>query len=100
MQRYVKFLNAKNYTQEQLQQVEAWWVERVRAFFAGKPMVFRIDAAKSMRAAIRDLLAQAEKRQASASGATIVGTVLQHLVGAKLSLILPETLSMQGASFR
>ncbi|MGI6356644.1 MAG: DUF4928 family protein [Lentisphaerae bacterium] len=98
MQRYVKFLNAKNYTQEQLQQVEAWWVDRVRAFFAGKPMVFRIDAAQSMRTAIRDLLAQAEKRQVAASGATIVGTVLQHLVGAKLSLILPETLAMHGAS--
>lgn len=61
-------------------------------------MILRFDAAKSMRTAIRDLLAQAEKRQAAVRGATIMGTVLQHLVGAKLSLILPELPAMHGAS--
>ena len=37
-----------------------------------------------------DLLAQAVKRQKDNPGTTYAGTVLQHLVGAKLDLILPE----------
>lgn len=98
MQRYVEFLNAAKFNQTDLQKIEAWWIDRVRSFFAGKPMILRFDAAKSMRAAIQDLIEQAEKRQASMPGATIVGTVLQHLVGAKLSLILPNPPEMHGAS--
>lgn len=98
MQRYVQFLNKLNPSQEELKEIEEWWVDRVRAFFAGKPMVFHFDAAKSMRSSIRDLIVQAEKRQSEISGATVVGTVLQHLVGAKLSLILPERPVMHGAS--
>ncbi len=98
MQRYVEFLNNTGFSKEELKSVEEWWVDRIRAFFAGKPMILCFDAAKSMRAAIRDLIAQAEKRQAASRGATIVGTVLQHLVGAKLSLILPELPVMHGVS--
>ena len=98
MQRYVQFLNELNPSQSELKEIERWWVDRVRAFFAGKPLVFHFDAAKSMRSAIRDLIAQAERRQSEISGATVVGTVLQHLVGAKLSLILPERPVMHGAS--
>ena len=98
MRRYVEFLNTANFSQEDLVRVENWWIERVRAFFAGKPMILHFDAAKSMRTAIRDLIGQAEKRQMEMHGATIVGTVLQHLVGAKLSLILPTPPVMHGAS--
>jgi len=98
MQRYVEFLNATNFNRADLEKVETWWVERVLSFFAGKPMILRFDLAKSMRAAIRDLMGQAEKRQSATPGSTIVGTVLQHLVGAKLSLILPNPPVMHGAS--
>lgn len=98
MQRYVAFLNELNSSQAELKEIEKWWVDRVRDFFAGKPMVFHFDTAKSMRTAIRDLISQAVKRQSETNGATIVGTVLQHLVGAKLSLIMPERPAMHGAS--
>ena len=98
MRRYVAFLNAANFSKTDLTEVEIWWIGRVRSFFAGKPMILRFDVAKSMRAALRDLIGQAEKRQSAMPGATIVGTVLQHLVGAKLSLILPTPPVMFGAS--
>ena len=51
-----------------------------------------------MRAVIRDLLLQAEKRQAQANGSTFVGTMLQHLIGAKLNLILDSPLQNHGAN--
>lgn len=98
MERYVAFLNELQLSPKELQHVECWWIDRVKDFFAGKPMILRFDVAKSMRTAIRDLLSQAEKRQAAATGATIVGTVLQHLVGAKLSLLLQNLGQMHGAS--
>ena len=62
------------------------------------PFVLRFDASKSLRAVIRDLLLQAEKRQAQANGTTFVGTMLQHLIGAKLNLILDSPLQNHGAN--
>lgn len=96
--RYVEFLNQQRYSQSQLKNVESWWIDRVKEFFAAKPLVLKMDAAKSMRASVRELLLSAEKRQSNNKGSTIVGTILQHLVGAKLSLILPATPENHGAA--
>ena len=96
--RYVEFLNNGNYSIEDLQAIEEWWVKKIRQFFAAKPLLMKLDQSKSMRALIRDLLSAAEKRQAQVRGSTIVGTVLQHLVGAKLSLLMPVAPQMHGAS--
>ena len=99
MQKYVVFLNELHAESPiNLEHVEVWWIERVREFFAGKPFVLRLDASKSLRAVIHDLLSQAEKRQAQTKGATFVGTMLQHLVGAKLTLLLDAPLQHHGAS--
>ena len=67
-----------------LDALEAYWVERVRLYFASTPISFRLDPALGLRAIIRSLMIQAETRQREAGGAMIVGTVMQHLVGAKL----------------
>ena len=80
--RYVDFLNGQNYSATQLQAVESWWVDRVKEFFSAKPLVLKFDTSKSMRAVVRELLSAAETRQAQSMGSTIVGTVLQHLLGA------------------
>lgn len=100
VEKYVALLNAKMFTPVQLEQIESWWVDRVREYFAGKPLVMRFDPAKSIRSVVHDLIEVAEKRQAQNRGGQIVGSVLQHLVGAKLSLVLPEytTAQMHGAS--
>jgi hypothetical protein len=99
MRKYVEFLNKLNPQAEQdLHAIEAWWISRVKKHFAGKPFTLRFDASKSLRSVIRDLFAQAEKRQAKSSGYTIVGTMLQHLVGAKLNLLLDKKIEHHGAS--
>jgi hypothetical protein len=99
MRKYVAFLNAQHSQGDvDLDQIEAWWAEGVRKFFSGKPLLLRFDASKSLRAVIRDLFSQAQKRQEQDIGSTFVGTMLQHLVGAKLNLILDIPLRHHGAN--
>ena len=89
MQDYVVFLNSlhsKGIADAQV--IEKWWVDRVKDFFSAKPFTLKYDTSKSLRAIIRDLFAQAVKRQKENPGTMYAGAVLQHLVGAKLSLAL------------
>lgn len=88
---YAAFLNALHGEgAADLPAIERWWIDRVRDFFRGRPFTLKFDAGKSLRSIVGDLLAQAVKRQKDNPGATYAGTVLQHLVGAKLDLILSE----------
>ncbi|WP_292086948.1 DUF4928 family protein [Brevundimonas sp.] len=87
MNAYVALLNelhAEADSALDLDQVEAFWISRVQLFFAGKPLVMRLDPQASLRTAFRNLFEQAEVRQRETPGTMVVGTVLQHLVGAKL----------------
>jgi Domain of unknown function (DUF4928) len=87
MRHYVEFLNALPAPVD-LDAVERFWIEKVHQFFAGKPFKFRVDASLSLRAAVRDLLGQARVRQLANPGQRFEGAMLQHLVGAKLDLVL------------
>jgi len=79
--------------------IESWWIDRVKDYFNSRPFKLRYDTSSSLRTVVRDLLAQASARQHENPGMNYAGIVLQHLVGAKLSLILPPgTLSFHGAS--
>jgi len=99
MRKYVTFLNELHASGPiDFELLEAWWIERVREFFSGKPFVLRFDTSKSLRAVIRDLLLQAERRQEQAPGSTFVGTMLQYLVGAKLNLLLDSPRQHHGAN--
>lgn len=90
MRDYVAFLNALNKTDKaDLDAIETWWVDRVRDHFCAQPYTLKYDLSKSMRSIIRDLLTQAVKRQKVNPGTMYAGAVLQHLVGAKLALVLP-----------
>jgi hypothetical protein len=51
---------------------------------------FRLDTGKSLRANINDLLDQASELQATGGGTNYVGAMLQHLVGAKLDIVLGQ----------
>lgn len=89
MREYVAFLNRLNEKGKvDLNAVEAFWVERVREFFASKPFKIKLDAARSLRTVVRDVIAQAEERQKASPGVYYAGAVLQHLVGAKLDCTL------------
>jgi hypothetical protein len=88
---YVQFLN-QSYAERQLdlEVVERWWVDRIVDYFNSKPFVLDRDPSRTLRAILEDLLEQAVKRQKESPGTTYIGAVLQHLVGAKLSLALPQ----------
>ena len=99
MEQYVSFLNQLHIDGlADMQQIEAWWVNRVKDFFSAKPFVLKYDTSKSLRIIIRDLLNQAINRQKDNPGTMYAGAILQHLVGAKLSLVLPEN-SIQNHGF-
>lgn len=85
MRSYVAFLNTQD--DLDLEAVENFWVDRVRDFFAGKPFKLKLDSSLGLRSIIRNLLAQAEDRQKQANGTMYQGTMMQHLVGAKVDLL-------------
>ncbi|MGI6459436.1 MAG: DUF4928 family protein [Candidatus Hydrogenedentales bacterium] len=71
--------------------IEKWWIGQVREFFASKPLRIKIDSSKSLCQIVRELIAEAFERQKQCVGTMIGGAVMQHLVGAKLSVALPDT---------
>lgn len=89
MNRYVDLLNQLEEDELfEFEAVEAFWIARVREVLAAKPFQLKLDSNRSLRSAIRDLLAQTIDRQRSARGRTDAGAVLQHLVGAKLDRVI------------
>jgi hypothetical protein len=89
MQSYVETLNELHEAGEaDLDEAERWWIEKVRAHFASEGPRFHFDPGKSLRANIDDLLEQAHELQSNAGGTNYVGAMLQHLVGAKLDIVL------------
>jgi hypothetical protein len=93
MRDYVSFLNELNRKiAVDLDAVESFWIERVRQFFAAKPFKIKLDASKSLRTVVRDLIEQAQERQKTTPGMYYAGAVLQHLTGAKLDCALGKRL--------
>lgn len=78
-------------------EIEDYWVDRVRDYFAGQPFKLSGDSSKSVTDAVDNLLEQATKRQKQNPGMKYAGSVLQHLVAAKFELLLP-TVEIHGAS--
>lgn len=87
MKTYIEFLN-RIFKRNQLDDIEAWWIEQVKLFFSGKPFKLSVDKSKSISHAIKMLIKQAEIRQKENTGTTYVGAVFQHMVGAKLKTAL------------
>lgn len=90
MRHYVAFLNSLH---ERgllaFKEIEEWWVGEVRRFFDSMPLRLKLDSSKSLRTLVAELIAAAFARQRDQGGTMVVGAVLQHLVGAKLEMILP-----------
>lgn len=66
--------------------------ERIRLGrdFVRKRIEFHFDPGKSLHANIHDLLQQANELQKNSGGTNYVGAMLQHLVGAKLDVVLGQ----------
>lgn len=91
MEEYVAFLNGIAGTSDfDLGTVEFWWVERVREYFESSPLKLKVDAGSTIKASIAGILDEAKRRQRENVGSTVVGAVMQHLVGAKLEVLYPE----------
>lgn len=87
MRAYVTFLNERAADLD-VPAVMAFWIERVRDYFGSQPFVLDLDPALGVAGAVRGLVAKVEARQREMPGATLVGTVIQHLIGAKLEIAL------------
>ncbi len=102
MERMGAYIDALNALHDQrsldLEDAENYWVERVQAYFDALPFSFRLDPAKSLRACVRDLFAQAVARQREVKGTMYAGAVMQHLVGAKLDLVTKGAMTHHGFS--
>ena len=91
MQDYVAFLNDIHGAKDlDLKEIEAWWIARVKDYFEASPLRLKIDTGASLKTCIRSVFEEASRRQASSPGATVVGAVMQHLVGAKLETLYPN----------
>jgi len=100
MIKYVDFLNAWNAEETvDFAVVEDFWAEQVREYFRNQPFILTADTSKTIGANLNELFEQAKKRQMQNPGTQYLGTVLQHLVAAKLCLIMPEgSFEIHGAS--
>jgi len=94
MESYVEALNQTNKGRSllDLSKVMDWWIEKVRIHFSSEGPKFHFDTAKSVSANLAGILAQAHEIQKNSGGANYVGAMLQHLVGAKLDIVLGEGL--------
>jgi len=89
MRAYVALLN--EFAQQgsvDLDAIEKFWIDRVHEFFSAKPFKIRLDASRSLRVVVSDVLQQAEERQKNTPGVYYAGAVMQHIVGAKLDCVL------------
>jgi hypothetical protein len=100
MKEYVAVLNQlhEEHTLD-LQGAMAWWIQKVHAHFASEGPKFNFDPGSSLQSNIKDLLAQATALQECGGGTNYVGAMLQHLVGAKLEIVLgPGNIQHHGFS--
>lgn len=100
MIRYVDFLNEwQREAPVDFDAVEAFWAEQIREYFRNQPFLLTADASRTVGANFDELFEQARKRQKQNPGTQYLGTVLQHLMAAQLSLVLPEgAFAIHGAS--
>jgi len=100
MMNYVEFLNAWQAIEPiNFDVIEAYWAEQVRKYFRSQPFTLTADLSRTIGSGLDDLFEQAKKRQKQNPGTQYLGIILQHLVAAKLSLMLPsDCFQIHGAS--
>jgi hypothetical protein len=96
MESYVSLLNELHEGKHalDLNEVMKWWVSKVLAHFASEGPRFHFDPGKSVAANLSDIFTQAAEIQRNSGGANFVGAMLQHLVGAKLDIVLGEGIAV------
>ncbi|QLH61934.1 DUF4928 family protein [Serratia symbiotica] len=92
MMDYIELLNQlhKNNGTLDLLACECFWIAKAKDYFERRPFILSIDPLWGVRRAIRHLLSQAQNRQNEGTGSKFVGSLMQHMVGAKLDVLLGE----------
>jgi len=91
MQDYVAFLNKEcRVAGFDIKEAEQWWVERVREYFESSPLKLKIDTGATLKASLVGIFDEAKRRQSENRGSTVLGAVMQHLVGAKLETLYSD----------
>ena len=100
MIKYIEFLNDwMSIETIDFDGIEAYWAEQIRKYFQNQPFVLTADPSRTIGASFSELFDQARKRQKENPGVQYLGTVLQHLVAAKLLAVLPsDKFEIHGAS--
>jgi hypothetical protein len=100
MMKYVDLINECNKKEKvDLNAMEDFWALQVQEYFRNLPFTLTADPSKTIGASLNELFEQAKKRQKQNPGTQYLGAILQHLVAAKLALILPENkFEIHGAS--
>lgn len=97
---YINYLNAlyEEGTKD-FAQAERYWVEQVLEYFHNLPFHLAVSPTKSFSSCINDLFTEVKVRQSEHPGTHFMGIMLQHLVAAKLKIILPnDHIPVHGAS--
>lgn len=89
---YIELLNNYHQINDSIDlfRCECFWINKAKEYFERRPFVLSIDPQWGVRRAIRHLLTQAQNRQNEGAGTRFVGTLMQHMVGAKLDVLLGE----------
>lgn len=89
---YIELLNNYHHINGSIDlfRCECFWINKAKEYFERRPFVLSIDPQWGVRRAIRHLLTQAQNRQNEGAGTRFVGTLMQHMVGAKLDVLLGE----------
>jgi hypothetical protein len=91
MQKYIEFLNQwKKKETIDFNEVEKFWAEQIQEYFKNKPFILSADTSQTIAASLNELFEQVRKRQKNNPGTQYLGAMLQHLIAAKLSLIIPK----------
>jgi hypothetical protein len=89
MRKYIDVLNsAHNSDCADLEDAMNWWIERVYEYFASEGPKFQFDPGMSVTTNLDRLFEQALEIQSDGGGTNYVGAMLQHLVGAKIDIVL------------
>lgn len=90
VERYVTFLNEVESSTAGVHHLAAivFWLRRAREFFKTSPIEISFNPNLTLRLFIKRTLEEVRKRERNVAGTKLTGLFMQHMVGAKLEILL------------
>ncbi|MGZ8299241.1 MAG: DUF4928 family protein [Rhodoplanes sp.] len=90
VERYVAFLNEVESSRTGVDHLAAivFWLRRTREFFKTSPIEISFNPNLTLRLFIKRTLEEVRKRERNVAGTKLTGLFMQHMVGAKLEILL------------